>query len=50
LIEYYGHDTVYVVDLPDGTRIRVREGSAPAVRRGDAVTVGFVGGPTIAYP
>ena len=49
LIEYYGHDTVYVVDLPDGTRLRVREGSAPVVQRGDAVSVGFTGGPTIAY-
>jgi iron(III) transport system ATP-binding protein len=49
LVEFYGHDTVYVVGLRDGTRLRVREGSAPTARRGDDVTVVFTGGPTVAY-
>jgi len=50
LVEYYGHDTVYVVGLVGGGRLRVRETSAPRVRRGDAVSVVFTGGPTLAYP
>lgn len=50
LVEFYGHDTVYVVDLADGTRLRVREGSAPSAARGDEIAVSYVGGPTIAYP
>lgn len=49
LVEFYGHDTVYVVGLPDGSRVRVREGSAPTAARGDAVGVSFDGPPTIAY-
>jgi iron(III) transport system ATP-binding protein len=49
LVEFYGHDTVYVVGLPDGSRVRVREGSAPTATRGDAVHVSFDGPPTIAY-
>jgi iron(III) transport system ATP-binding protein len=49
LVEYYGHDTVYVVGLAGGNRIRVRESSAPRAGRGDAVSVVFTGGPTLAY-
>lgn len=49
LVEFYGHDTVYVVGLPDGSRLRVREGSAPTATRGDTVGVRFAGPPTIAY-
>ena len=49
LVEYYGHDTVYVVGLSGGSRIRVRETSAPRAGRGDAVSVVFTGGPTLAY-
>lgn len=49
LVEFYGHDTVYVVSLPDGSRLRVREGSAPTAARGDTVGVTFAGPPTIAY-
>jgi iron(III) transport system ATP-binding protein len=49
LVEFYGHDTVYVVRLPDGVSVRVRQGSAPRFARGDAVTVSYVGPPTVAY-
>jgi iron(III) transport system ATP-binding protein len=49
LVEYYGHDTVYVVGLAGGSRMRVRETSAPRAGRGDAVSVVFTGGPTLAY-
>lgn len=49
LVEYYGHDTVYVVGLSGGSRMRVRESSAPRARRGDAVSVMFTGEPTLAY-
>jgi iron(III) transport system ATP-binding protein len=50
LIEYYGHDTVYVIRLADGPRIRARIGSAPEFARGDGVTVSYAGGPTVVYP
>jgi iron(III) transport system ATP-binding protein len=49
LVEFYGHDTVYVVRLDDGVRLRVRMGAAPTAKRGDAVSVEFLGGPTLAY-
>ena len=49
LVEFYGHDTVYVVDLADGTRVRVREGGAPTASRGDGVHVEYFGGATLAY-
>jgi iron(III) transport system ATP-binding protein len=49
LVEFYGHDTVYVVRLHDGLRVRARAGSAPTFSRGDAVDVRYVGGPTVAY-
>jgi iron(III) transport system ATP-binding protein len=50
LVEFYGHDTVYVVRLDAGVRLRVREGAAPTAQRGDRVGVEYVGGPTLAYP
>ncbi|MCU0269367.1 MAG: ABC transporter ATP-binding protein [Acidimicrobiales bacterium] len=50
LIEYYGHDTIYVVRLRDGGHVRVRESSAPLYRRGDAVVVRYTGPPTVAFP
>jgi iron(III) transport system ATP-binding protein len=50
LVEFYGHDTVYVIQLSDGTRIRSRHGSAPRFARGDAVDATYVGAPTMAYP
>ena len=49
LVEFYGHDTIYVVGLADGTQLRVRAGSAPAHGRGDPVTVSYAGRPALAY-
>jgi len=49
LVEFYGHDTIYVVGLADGTQLRVRAGSAPAHERGDPVTVSYAGRPALAY-
>lgn len=37
LIEYYGHDTMYLLRTPDGTRVRVRAPRAPMHQRGDMV-------------
>ncbi|MEL7207376.1 MAG: ABC transporter ATP-binding protein [Actinomycetota bacterium] len=50
LVEFYGHDTVYLVRLADGEQLRVRAGSAPEHGRGDGVTVAYTGGPALAYP
>ncbi|MCC5952183.1 MAG: ABC transporter ATP-binding protein [Acidimicrobiia bacterium] len=50
LVEFYGHDTMYVVALPDGTRLSVREAATPTHRRGDAVTPVYAGGATVAFP
>jgi iron(III) transport system ATP-binding protein len=49
LIEYYGHDTVYLVDA-GGERLRVRETAEPLFTRGDPVVVRYAGGPAMAYP
>ena len=49
LFEYYGHDTVYLVELEDGPVVRVRAGAGPAFALGDAVTVRYVGPPAVAY-
>ncbi|CAN5708776.1 ABC transporter ATP-binding protein [soil metagenome] len=49
LIEYYGHDTVYVVQLDGGTVLRARAGSAPVHRRGDLVALQYAVPPAIAY-
>jgi iron(III) transport system ATP-binding protein len=50
VLEYYGHDTVYVVRLDGGTTVRARAGSVPVHRRGDRVTVQYAGPPAIAFP
>lgn len=49
LVEYHGHDTVYVVRLVDGARLRARETQAPVFARGQAVSVRFAGEPACAY-
>ncbi|HEU5082007.1 MAG TPA: TOBE domain-containing protein, partial [Acidimicrobiales bacterium] len=49
LVEYYGHDTVYLVTLDDGTRVRVREVSVPRFERGDAATVRTNGQAAVAF-
>ncbi len=48
LVEYYGHDTVYVTRIGHEV-LRARVGSAPRFRRGDRVTLRYVGAPTCAY-
>ena len=50
LIEYYGHDTVYLVQPAEGPRVRVRAGAAPQHRRGDLVTVTYAGPLAVGYP
>ena len=50
LTEYHGHDTMYLVRTATGPALRVRSASAPLHRRGDAVTVRYVGGPAVSYP
>lgn len=49
LVEYYGHDTVYEVQVEDGPRVRARSGSAPEFARGDRAFLAYTGGPTVAY-
>ncbi|WP_208029089.1 ABC transporter ATP-binding protein [Rhabdothermincola sediminis] len=50
LVEFYGHDTVYVLRLEGGLTLRCRQGSAPRFARGDQVVVRYDGPATIAYP
>jgi iron(III) transport system ATP-binding protein len=49
LLEFYGHDSMYFVRLDDGLGLRVRVAAEPRFRRGDRVSVRYVGGPTQAY-
>lgn len=49
LIEYYGHDSTYEVDMGDH-RLRVRLGSVPRFQRGDRVTPTFVGDSAASFP
>jgi len=50
LVEFYGHDTVYMVRSAAGTVVRVRTGSSPRHRRGDPVTLEYCGEPAVSYP
>jgi iron(III) transport system ATP-binding protein len=50
VLEYYGHDCVYLVRTDAGAEVRVRAGSAPIARRGDRVGVRYAGGPAVAFP
>ena len=50
LVEYYGHDTLYVVRLDGADTVRVRSGLGPRWRRGDRVTVTHDGAPANAWP
>ena len=50
LVEYYGHDTVYVVALADGTQVRIREVAVPRFDRGDRTCVTTTGQPAVAFP
>jgi iron(III) transport system ATP-binding protein len=48
LVEFYGHDTVYLVRDGD-TVLRVRAGSSPRFGRADRVDVRYTGPPTVAF-
>ncbi len=49
LIEYYGHDTTYEIEI-GGELVRARLASAPRFQRGDRVTVRYRGSSTVAFP
>jgi iron(III) transport system ATP-binding protein len=49
LVEYYGHDHVSLVTLDDGTALRSRRPGAPALRRGQRVTVRTLAGTVAAF-
>ena len=49
LVEFYGHDTVYVVTVEGAEPLRARVGAAPRFARGDTVSVRYVGPPTVLY-
>ena len=49
LVEYYGHDSVVIVRLADGPRLRARV-VGPTFDRGEQVSVTYDGPPTAAYP
>jgi iron(III) transport system ATP-binding protein len=48
-VEYYGHDTVYVLALA-GMTLRARATGPPRLRRGDEVSVAYRGDPAPAWP
>lgn len=49
LVEFYGHDTITVVSLPDGTRLRVRSAGSPPASRGDSVRLAYTNGPVVSF-
>jgi iron(III) transport system ATP-binding protein len=49
LVEYHGHDTMYVVGVDGGPSVRARETSAPRWRAGDRVAVAHSGRPAVAW-
>jgi iron(III) transport system ATP-binding protein len=49
VIEYYGHDSLYIVRTDAGAAIRSRAAAAPELRRGDRVALRYAGGPTVAF-
>ena len=48
LVEYYGHDSVILVETSTGDSVRVRT-MFTTLQRGDAVSVSYAGPPTAAY-
>jgi iron(III) transport system ATP-binding protein len=49
LVEYYGHDSVILVETGDGEAVRART-MFTTLQRGDPVSVSYAGPPTAAYP
>ena len=39
--EYYGHDQMLLIELPDGRRVQARIGPRPVLDRGDTVDLSF---------
>lgn len=50
LVEYYGHDSVALVRLDGGTRVRVRCAGPPQVDRGDEVEITTRVAAAVAFP
>ncbi|MFT7649459.1 MAG: iron(III) transport system ATP-binding protein [Candidatus Poriferisodalaceae bacterium] len=48
-VEFYGHDTVYLVKLFDGSDVKARVGAAPVHSEGDLVQLSYVGPPPNVY-
>lgn len=48
-VEYYGHDTLYIVRFDDSAPMRARSTGAPAYSVGDRVSVAHSGVPTAAF-
>lgn len=49
LVEFYGHDMMVSVRLPDGTDVQVRTSPRRPFRRGNAVTVQHSGEPAVIF-
>ena len=48
-VEFYGHDTIYLVALDGGATVRSRVLTTPEFRPGDRVALGFTGRPAVAF-
>ncbi|MDQ3981421.1 MAG: ABC transporter ATP-binding protein [Actinomycetota bacterium] len=48
-VEFYGHDSIYLVVTDGGAIVRSRVLTTPEFRAGDRVAVGFTGRPAIAF-
>ena len=49
LVEYYGHDTMVLIRLGDGTTVRARTDADVSFQRGDSVTVTYDGPGVFAF-
>jgi iron(III) transport system ATP-binding protein len=49
LVEYYGHDTMVLIRLCDGTTVRARTDADVSFQRGDRVTVTYDGPGVFAF-
>jgi iron(III) transport system ATP-binding protein len=49
-VEFYGHDSIYLVAMDGGATVRSRVLAAPQFGTGDRVALGFTGRPAVAFP
>ncbi len=49
-LEFYGHDSLYVLRDDAGRTLTARAAAAPLHHRGDRVSVRYAGPPTVAFP